>query len=35
MTMTQPFDIWVRRLTTATLVLLAAGLVTLGIVLYV
>ena len=35
MNMAQPFDIWVRRVTTATLIALAAGLVTWGIVLYV
>jgi hypothetical protein len=32
---TQPIDIWVRRVATATLVALAGVLVTLGIVLYV
>ncbi len=31
---TQPFDIWVRRVATATLLAMAGVLVTLGIVLY-
>jgi hypothetical protein len=35
MNMAQPFDIWVRRVATATLIALAGCLVTWGIVLYI